>query len=188
MTRAQSDSKREAILAAAIRVIAAQGLGAPTAAIAKEAGVANGSLFNYFPTKAVLLNQLYIALKEETAAAALQGIPPKAAIREQALHMWSNSLRWAMSAADKRRTLAHLRVCNDITPANIAAGHKIMAGVAAMIERGRAGGPMKNTPLPFVIGILNALTDATVEFMLQDPANADAHGIAGFEALWRAIG
>jgi AcrR family transcriptional regulator len=39
-------------MSAAIRVIASEGLGAPTATIAKEAGVSNGSLFTYFETKA----------------------------------------------------------------------------------------------------------------------------------------
>ena len=56
MARPKSDDKRDAILAAATRVIAAQGLSAPTAAIAKEAGVSNGSLFTYFETKADLLS------------------------------------------------------------------------------------------------------------------------------------
>ena len=36
---------------ATVRVIASQGLGAPTAMIAKQAGVSNGSLFTYFETK-----------------------------------------------------------------------------------------------------------------------------------------
>jgi AcrR family transcriptional regulator len=39
-------------MSAAIRVIASEGPGAPTATIAKEAGVSNGSLFTYFETKA----------------------------------------------------------------------------------------------------------------------------------------
>ena len=75
MARPRSDDKRSAILAAAIRVIAAQGLSAPTAAIAAEAGVSNGSLFTYFPTKGDLLNQLYIEIKTEMGAAALDGLP-----------------------------------------------------------------------------------------------------------------
>ena len=48
MARPKSDDKRDALVAAAARVIAAQGLSAPTAVIAKEAGVSNGSLFTYF--------------------------------------------------------------------------------------------------------------------------------------------
>ena len=63
-------------MAAATRVIAAEGLGAATAAIAQEAGVSNGSLFTYFETKADLLNHLYLELKTEMAAAALEVSPP----------------------------------------------------------------------------------------------------------------
>lgn len=39
----------------------------------REAGVSNGSLFVYFDTKSVLLNELYLALKTEMAAAATAG-------------------------------------------------------------------------------------------------------------------
>ena len=68
-------------MSAAIRVIASQGLGAPTATIAKEAGVSNGSLFTYFETKADLLNHLYVELKAEMAAAAMDGLPTEGDIR-----------------------------------------------------------------------------------------------------------
>ena len=63
MPRPRSDEKRSAILAAATRVIVAEGLSAPTMGIAKEAGIANGSLFTYFETKADLFNQLYLEIK-----------------------------------------------------------------------------------------------------------------------------
>jgi len=39
-------------------MIAAQGLGAATATIAREAGVSNGTVFVYFETKATLVNEL----------------------------------------------------------------------------------------------------------------------------------
>ena len=77
-------------MSAAIRVIASQGLGAPTATIAKEAGISNGSLFTYFETKADLLNHLYVELKTEMAAAALDGLPTESDIRQQMLHMWTH--------------------------------------------------------------------------------------------------
>ena len=63
--RPRSDEKRSAILQAATRVIVMQGLSAPTAGIAKEAGVANGSLFTYFETKTDLFNHPYLELKAE---------------------------------------------------------------------------------------------------------------------------
>jgi AcrR family transcriptional regulator len=187
MARPRSEDKRDAIMAAAIRVIASQGLSAPTALIAKEAGVSNGSLFTYFETKADLLNRLYLELKNGMAAAALEGLPAGAELRKQFFHVWSNWVAWAVSNPEKRRALAQLGVSDEITPASRAAGHKAMADIADLMERGRAHGPMRKAPLAFVAAIMNSLAEATMDFMVQDPTNADKHSKVGFEALWRVI-
>ena len=84
MARPRSDEKRGAIMAAATRVIAAEGLGAATAAIAQEAGVSNGSLFTYFETKADLLNHLYLELKAEMAVGRVGGSPARGERRPRA--------------------------------------------------------------------------------------------------------
>ncbi|MCX6047447.1 MAG: TetR/AcrR family transcriptional regulator [Chloroflexi bacterium] len=187
MARPRSDDKRSAIMAAAIRVIAAQGLGAATATIAQEAGVSNGSLFTYFETKADLLNRLYVALKAEMAAAALDGLPTESDIRTQAFYMWSHWLRWATAYPEKRRTLVHLYVSDDITPESHQAASQTMAGVAKLLERSRAQGPMRDVPPAFVVALMNALADATTDFMIREPANAEQHCRAGFDAFWRMI-
>ena len=187
MARPRSDDKRAAIMSAATRVIAAQGLGAATATIAREAGVSNGSLFTYFDTKADLLNQLYLELKTDMAAAALGGVPADSDVREQVLHMWSRWLRWATAYPEKRRTLAQLEVSDEITlPAHHAAS-QALTGIAGILERSRENGPMRDAPLAFVVALANALAEATIDFIIRDPGNADAHGRAGFDALWRMI-
>ena len=187
MARPRSDDKRNAIMSAAIRVIASQGLGAATATIAEEAGVSNGSLFTYFETKADLMNHLYMELKAEMAAAALDRLPTESDIRKQALHMWSHWLRWATSCPEKRRTLAHLGVSDDITSESHQTAGQMMAGIAKILERSRENGPMRDAPLGFVAALMNALAEATIDFIIRDPANADKHGMAGFEALWRIV-
>jgi AcrR family transcriptional regulator len=174
-------------MAAATRVIVTQGLSAPTAMIAQEAAVSNGSLFTYFETKAELFNQLYLELKAGMAFAALEGLPATAEIREQFFQIWSNWMRWAVSNPEKRRALAQLGVSDEITPASRTAGHKTMARIAELMEQSRAGGPMRDAPMAFVAVIMNSLAEATMDFMVQDPNNADKHCKAGFDALWRVI-
>jgi len=187
MARPKSEDKRNAIMEAAARVIVTHGLSAPTALIAQEAGVSNGSLFTYFETKTELFNQLYLELKVGMASAALEGLPAKAKIREQFFHIWSNWMGWAVSNPEKRRALAQLGVSDEITPASRTAGHKTMARIAELMEQSRAAGPMRNAPMGFVAAIMNSLAEATMDFMVQDPANAKKHCRAGFEALWRVI-
>src|ERR1700742_1121599 len=103
MARPRSDDKRNAIMAAAVRVVASQGLSAATATIAKEAGVSNGSLFTYFETKSDLLNQLYLEIKAEAAEAAMNGVSDTADIRKRALQSWTSSLAWSTTYPAKRR-------------------------------------------------------------------------------------
>ena len=187
MARPRSDDRRNAIMAAAIRVIASQGLGAATATIAKEARVSNGSLFTYFGTKADLLNQLYVEIKTEMAAVALDGLPTESDIRERAFHMWSHWLRWATSCPEKRRTLAHLLVSDDITSESHQTAHDAFAGIRKLLEQSRKNGPMRDAPLEFVAAMMSALADATIDFMIHDPANTDKHCVAAFDAFWRMI-
>jgi len=175
-------------MAAATRVIVKQGLGAPTALIAREAGVANGSLFTYFETKAELFNQLYLELKTQMASAALEGLPADAELRAQFACVWSNWMRWAARNADERRALSLLGVSDELTPASRAAGHRAMAGLAELMERSRANGPMREAPLAFVAAIMNSVAEATMDFMAHDPAHAESHCELGFDALWRMVG
>jgi len=187
MARPKSDDKRKAIMAAAMRVIVTHGLSAPTAMIAQEAGVANGSLFTYFETKADLFNQLYLELKTEVAAAALEGFPAGAELHDQLFHVWTKWMDLSVSCPEKRRALAKLQVFDEITPATRAAAHKTMAGIADLVERSRANGPLRKAPVEFVVAIINSLADATMDYMIQDPTNAKKHCKVGFDALWRVI-
>jgi AcrR family transcriptional regulator len=187
MARPKSEDKRNAIMAAGARVIVTHGLSAPTAMIAREAGVSNGSLFTYFETKTELFNQLYLELKSDMASAALDGLSIEADLRDQMLQLWSNWMGWAVANPEKRSALAQLSVSEEITPASRAAGHKIMAGVGELLERSRAHGPMRDAPKAFVVAIMNSVAETTMDFMVQEPANADKHCKIGFEAMWRIL-
>lgn len=188
MARQKSDDKRNAIVAAAIRVIVKQGLSAPTATIAREAGVANGSLFTYFQTKADLFNDLYLELKTESVDVALEGLPTKAALRTQFFHVWMNWMRWAAENPDKRRALALLAVSDDITPATRDEGHKTMAPLAHLMEQSRAKGTMRDAPLGLVGALMNSMAEATMDFVVNDPTHADEHCKTSFNAVWRMLG
>jgi len=174
-------------MAAAVRVINKHGLSAPTAAIAKEAGVANGSLFTYFETKAILLNQLYLELKAEMASAASDGLLGEADLRERFFQTWSNWMRWAVFNPQKRWALAQLAVSDEITESTHALGNQAMLRIAAMMEQVRLRGSMREVPFPFVAAMMNSLAEATMDFMVRDQTHADIHSKAGFEALCRML-
>lgn len=187
MARPRSEDRRNAIVSAAIRVIAAHGLEASTAAIAKEAHVSNGSLFTYFETKADLLNQVYVELKQEMAAASLASLPDDDEPGEQMRQLWSQRLHWAASCPEKHKALAHLTVSDEITPETREIGQRTMADIIGLLERTHRAGPMRNAPMVFVMALIGAVADVTVDFMIQDPANADMHCRTSFDAVWRML-
>lgn len=188
MARRRSEDKRNAILAAATRVIGAQGMGATTAEIAREAGVATGSLFVYFKTKAELLNELYVDLRRAMAAAAMRGVAPEGESRRQFLHLWTNWTGWGVTHPKKRRVLALLEVSEEMTAESRAAGQRAMAGMGELVVRVHENGAMHGASLGLVVALMESAAGATMDMMVRDRANAEAHGRMGFEAVWRMIG
>ena len=121
-------------------------------------------------------------------AATMHAVSVEGPLREQLSDMWSNWMHWAVSNPDKRRALALLEVSDDITGETRAAAHQAMAGAAEMMERACAGGPMRDAPMRFAVALMNALAEATMDFVVNDPANAEQHSTVGFDALSRMLG
>jgi len=64
MEESHSD-KRTAILSASLTLFTERGFhGTPTSMIAREAGIATGTLFHYFKTKEELITALYLSVKK----------------------------------------------------------------------------------------------------------------------------
>ncbi|HEY1608448.1 MAG TPA: TetR/AcrR family transcriptional regulator [Paraburkholderia sp.] len=187
MARPKSEDKRNAILAAAACVVAEQGDSAATARIAKEARVAEGTLFTYFANKDDLLNQLYLDLKAGLREAMLNGYPTDANLRERARHAWNGYLAWGSAHTAERRALARLTLSARITEASRKTGSDGFAPISAAIQEAAALGKMRDYPGPFVGAIMNSLAETTVEFVLQHPADAERYRAAGFDAFWSAI-
>lgn len=195
MARRKSDDRRAAILEAAVDTIAEQGLGAPTATIAARAGVAHGSVFTYFATKAELFNAVYLLLKGELDGAVLDGLPgpaPDAVLtsddaRPLFRHLWTRWTRWGVAHPARRRALARLGVSDLITPASHAAALARIGPAAEIVRRASAGGALAGQSLEFVGSVVEGLAGTTMDYMIRDPARADAYCDAGFEAAWRAL-
>jgi AcrR family transcriptional regulator len=115
MPRPKTGDKRAAILCAATKTIAEDGVGASTARIAKAAAVAEGSLFRYFPDKDKLLNELYRELKLDMRNAMIAGFPVTGSLRKRAQHIWNAYVTWGMESPAKRRAMMQLTVSERIT-------------------------------------------------------------------------
>ncbi|HMF53695.1 MAG TPA: TetR/AcrR family transcriptional regulator [Edaphobacter sp.] len=187
MARLKSPEKREAILQAAVQEIAQAGLGAPTARIAARAGVAEGTLFTYFPNKEELLNELYLALKGDVYERVNASFPHKGDLRRRASHVWSTYLRWAIEFPEKRRASVQLNVSDVISPetrTRSALGRENIDKTMAELGRRNA---VRKLPSGFAAATMMALQEATMDFVARQPKQREALIEDAFDAFWRVF-
>lgn len=94
--------KEKEILAAALKLFVEFGFhGTPTSKIAKEAGVANGTLFHYFKTKEDLIVALYNGIKEKLNNHLLSQVNDEEALEMRMKAIYEKSLEWALIHRDE---------------------------------------------------------------------------------------
>jgi AcrR family transcriptional regulator len=185
MARPLSEAKRSAILKAAAEAIAAEGIGVSTSRIAKAAGVADGSLFVYFPTKDDLLNQLYSSIKKEIAESMLAKYPSQATVSERLRAVWMAYLKWGVSNPEKRQAMSQLSVSHRITQGIRDESMQHLREINKLLKQ--CVGPGNTNTVAFATGIMTALSEVTIGFMTSDRRTGAKYADMGFAALMRAL-
>ena len=121
-----------AILDATIRVLADDGMAFTTTRVAEVAGVSVGTLYQYFPNRAALLNgvladHLEIAIRAvEDAAASAAGLPPRDAAERV--------VRAFLAAKAERAAVSFARMDEIGSPH----GRRVSDALRALVRRKRA--------------------------------------------------
>jgi AcrR family transcriptional regulator len=184
LARPLSEDKRKAILSSAAEAVALLGLSAPTATIAAGAGVAEGTLFTYFPTKDALYNQLYLTLKQEVAATMTTDYPVAGSLKVRWRHIWDRYIGWGAANSARRKAIRQLAVSDRIDDSFRHSGNEAFRDVYTLMDESVATGAMTKRPPAFVAAILEALAETTMDFIAREPQHHDRYRSAGFEAFW----
>lgn len=187
MARPRSEDRRNAILTATTELVAEQGLGAPTAAIAKRAGVPHGSIFTYFKTKTDLLNVLYVDLSREMTDTVLATMPAGDDIRAQFHHLWESWTSWGAANLSKRRVQTLLNISDLVTEQNRNTAYDYAEAVYELFQRASASGALRDSPSRYIGGLVHGLAETTMDFIVRNPRKAKKFREAGFEAAWRML-
>lgn len=90
--------KRDRVIDAALELIAEHGFhAAPMALIAQKAEVATGTIYRYFKSKDVLIQELYMELESRIIAFISDGYSDGISLRERFLHLGKGLLRYFIS-------------------------------------------------------------------------------------------
>ena len=144
--------KREAILAAALRLIARLGLHAtPMSAVAKQAGVAAGTLYLYFPSKEAMINALYLEVleaRDRSMAADAEGARRDGAVGRAGLWaFWHGLARWHLDHPDASSFLLQCKSSAILTDETRESERRMNAEGLANFEHAVAAGRLRDLPI-----------------------------------------
>jgi AcrR family transcriptional regulator len=186
LSRPKSDTKRKAILEAAKSLIAERGVAdTPTSAISKAAGVAEGSLFTYFSSKDELLNELYLEMRRDFDRN-LTTYPQDSDAKTRLRYVWDTFLNLGVAEPSRLTIMRQIRATGKLLKENETPGKMVVETLNATREA-IEGGTFRDASLEFLVLLLRAHAEATIEFIVAHPEHAAYSRELGFNLIWRGL-
>lgn len=186
MARPKSEDKKQALLEAATAAFAQSGIAASTSAIARSAGVAEGTLFRYFATKDELLNELYLAIKMRLVQTMIAGLnPDEKRPKENARNIWNSYIDWGNPM--EYRAIRRMALSERITDETRSQVKESFPELNEMCQLSVKAVFLSDAYRAFGDALFLSLAETTIEFASHDPQRAREIIALGFEAMWNAL-
>jgi len=112
----KKEMKRKHIIEVALKLFIKTGFhGTPTSLIAKESRIATGTLFNYFETKDILINEIFKEIQKERNELILKDIDKEKRNKRKLKKVWETTIIWGIKNPEKRKFLEYFRNSYHIT-------------------------------------------------------------------------
>jgi len=149
--------KQKELLAAALKLFVEFGFhGTPTSKIAKEAGVANGTLFHYYPTKDDLIVSLYVSIKLEMAAYVESQTKPDDDFKSQFKNQFVHALHWALSHPDEFQYIQQFYNSPYAAMMQSEILQKQMEKTCGDIQKAIDAGIIKSLPVDYIFTLISS--------------------------------
>ena len=185
------NDKAKQLIEASIDLFAKEGFwNTPTSRIAKYAGVATGTLFNYFASKDVLIDAVYTQLKEEWMTHLMAGYPQNGTLKDRMEHIWFRHIDWGVRSPVRYRLMNQLKLSNLVSQEVQQSQEADLAFAYDMIVQGIAAGIVIDVPPKYLGQIIYAQLEAAVHFAIEHQLTnmpLTRHIAQGFEILWKSI-
>ena len=182
--------KRDNIKDAALKLFVERGFhNTPTSLIAKEAGVATGTLFHYFKTKEELINALYLEIKDEMVQALEKHLNEQEAIKAKMKQFFFNAVTWAMENPEQQSFFMQFSNSPFIDQLTREEGQERFSGMFTIIEEGKNTDVLKNMPTLLMFEILQGMFNGTIKYFMQNQEEMNKQNKLEevFPVFWDAI-
>lgn len=182
-------SKRDDILSAALELFAERGFyGTPVPLIAERAGVGAGTIYRYFESKEILVNELFQQWKSQYRQILVADLPADMSIRQLLHEVWQRMVVFgrqnptALTFLELHHHAPYLdqtsrRLCDDV-----AADFEALLGEAVRAQ------VIKDLPLDLLIRILQSIFMGMMSAYWAGKITLTPQIIAGVEEIaWEAL-
>ncbi len=183
--------KKDKIIEAALKLFVENGFhGTATSKIAQEAGVANGTLFQYFKTKDELVMALYVSVKENMAEYIEKNTAKSDNVKEVMKSQFLSSLFWALDNVVKFKFIQQFHTSPYIGKVEQDVIQNQVMPHLSLIQNGIDKGLIKNLPVDFVFSLISSQTFGVYQYLTSKPfTKVQQHDTIEqtFDLLWDMI-
>jgi AcrR family transcriptional regulator len=190
LVRTPNPDKREKFLNAALKLFVIHGVqNTSTAAIAKEAGTATGTLFLYFPTKQDLINELVLQISNDQSDYMKTLFDPSLSVPDMFFTIWQGCIRWFFEHKDAYEYIQQVRDAGIVDEAIVQESGKSFVYFYDAIQKGIDEGALKPYPLEMIGAFLYQDIVAVMNLIRIQPGVKKQEEIiqAGFDIFWDGI-
>lgn len=180
--RVTLSARQRQVIDAAVPLILAEGVGVSTAAIARAAGVSNGTLFNTFATKQALIDAIFLFAKGGMFDALMADF--SGGFDRTTLHrFWSNYLAWGRACPALRQIVTVLVESGLASEGARAQGEAMFAPLGAWFEEAFGRGVLCGPSVAYIGQLILLQT----ELVITENLTGEGESLA-FEMLCRSLG
>ena len=186
--RRTDPDKRARLIESAVRLFGSEGIDETTTnRIAREAGVAAGTLFNYFESKDDLIDAAYLSCKKDLAAHLRHAVSGQGTLRDQLEKAWCVALEWSLKNGEKHDFMAHFshspRASRESLKREL---HSEFQFLHDSLQS--AAGQINEVPADFFEVVVQASLQAGVQYLRNQPRRKQAAAMAAsFGFFWRGL-
>jgi len=180
--------KQKAIVEAAVTVFSSRGFwNTPTSLVSKTAGVADGTLFNYFETKDDLINEVYLDIKRELAVSLLDGLSAEASIKDKMRHIWNRYIEWGVQHPEKFKVLRQIGESFELDETVRAQGKEPFIELERIAHESIEKGELRDYPVEYLGALIENQATMTIQFIAMSDDSPVDYTTIGFDILWNGV-
>ena len=181
--------KKAIILETALKLFVTEGVTVPTARIAKDAGVANGTLFNYFPSKQDLMDAIYLDIKSDFNVI-FETVKSAGSLENSLSVLWKEYVSWAIANPNKHKGKLLLKTALCISTPTATQTDANLKWLNDVLEKGIKDKEIIDIDMAYFMEILGGMGDASFKYAVANELKGkelETHINKGFQILWHGI-